>query len=141
MASKCIMLLVALAVACQAASINKREVIVDRRGFYLGGGSNNNLREASQIFDIGGPIANPWLNAWTQPLPRSGVLPAILPGSGPAGPGPAGSGPAAQSSGYAKPAAPYQAPAQQYQAPAPQYQAPVQQYQEPAPQNQEPGQQ
>ena len=39
----------------------KREITVDGRGFYLGGGSNNNLREASQLFDLGGPIANLWI--------------------------------------------------------------------------------
>ena len=51
----------------------RREVIVDDNGFYLGGGSNNNLREASQIYDLGGPIVNPWINAFTQPLERIGT--------------------------------------------------------------------
>jgi len=52
----------------------KRAIFTDNQGFYLGGGSNNNLREASQVFDLGGPIVNPWLNPWTQPLPRSGIV-------------------------------------------------------------------
>jgi hypothetical protein len=52
---------------------NRREVIVDGNGFYLGGGANNNLREASQIYDIGGPIVNPWINAFTQPIERIGT--------------------------------------------------------------------
>jgi hypothetical protein len=51
----------------------RREVIVDDNGFYLGGGSNNNLREASQLYDLGGPIVNPWINAFTQPIERVGV--------------------------------------------------------------------
>jgi len=57
----------------------RRSITVDNNGFYLGGGGNNNLREASQLFDIGGPIVNPWINSWTQPLPRSGIVASILP--------------------------------------------------------------
>jgi len=54
----------------------KREIIVDRNGFYLGQGSNNNIREASQLFDITGPLANPWINPYTHVLNRpSAVLP------------------------------------------------------------------
>merc|ERR1712127_1044240 len=59
--------------------ISKREVIVDKNGFYLGGGSNNNIRESSQIFDLGGPIVNPWINAFTQPHLRVPLVPPILP--------------------------------------------------------------
>jgi len=63
----------------------KREVFVDGNGFFLGGGANNNLREASQLFDLGGPIVNPWLNPWTQPLPRGGFIsaPSAVPAVGP----------------------------------------------------------
>ena len=57
----------------------RREVFVDGNGFFLGGGANNNLREASQLFDLGGPIVNPWLNPWTQPLPRGGFITAPSP--------------------------------------------------------------
>jgi hypothetical protein len=66
-------------------SRQRREVFVDGNGFFLGGGANNNLREASQLFDLGGPIVNPWLNPWTQPLPRGGFItvPAPIPGGGP----------------------------------------------------------
>jgi hypothetical protein len=59
---------------------NKREITVDNNGFYLGGGANNNLREASQLFDLGGPVVNPWINPWTQPLPRAGFVAAPTPG-------------------------------------------------------------
>ena len=60
----------------------RREVFVDANGFFLGGGANNNLREASQLFDLGGPIVNPWLNPWTQPLPRGGFITAPVAVSG-----------------------------------------------------------
>ena len=85
MAQKVFVALLVLAVCLSAASANhvsnpllralkaRREVIVDDNGFYLGGGSNNNLREASQIYDLGGPIVNPWINAFTQPLERIGT--------------------------------------------------------------------
>jgi len=48
----------------------KREIIVDAGGFYLGGGANNNIREPSQLFDIGGVMANPWINPYTHVLNR-----------------------------------------------------------------------
>jgi len=87
MAQKVFACLVLLAICLAAASAsplahsshsataakNRREVIVDDLGFYLGGGANNNLREASQIYDLGGPIVNPWINAFTQPLERIGT--------------------------------------------------------------------
>jgi len=66
----------------------RREVFVDGNGFFLGGGANNNLREASQLFDLGGPIVNPWLNPWTQPLPRGGFITAPSPIPVPVGPEP-----------------------------------------------------
>jgi len=67
-----------IATSCNAfklpmASKSRREVIVDQNGFYLGGGSNNNLREGSQLYDLGGPIVNPWINAFTQPIERTGT--------------------------------------------------------------------
>lgn len=75
---------------------NRREVIVDDNGFYLGGGANNNLREASQIYDLGGPIVNPWINAFTQPLERIGTAQRLgahgLGGYAPASLGVAGAG-------------------------------------------------
>merc|ERR1712127_112048 len=81
-----LVLLIALVVAEATAApqlyqrfLKKRAIHVDNNGFYLGGGSNNNLREASQIFDIGGPIVNPWINPWTQPLPRSGIVAIPVP--------------------------------------------------------------
>ncbi len=58
---------------CDSAALRsakKREIIVDSGGFYLGGGANNNIREASQLFDIGGVVANPWINPYTHVLNR-----------------------------------------------------------------------
>lgn len=110
----------AIIASVQSASISidsgkaKREVTVDGRGFYLGGGSNNNLREASQLFDLGGPIANPWINAWTQPMPRTGVFPVPIGGGVIAG-------------GVAPPPPPPPPAAAPAPAPAPAPAAPVQQ--------------
>merc|ERR1712127_1049069 len=82
MVFKYTVLALAVLIAVNAAplkKISKREVIVDKNGFYLGGGSNNNIRESSQIFDLGGPIVNPWINAFTQPHLRVPLVPPILP--------------------------------------------------------------
>jgi len=63
----------------------KREIIVDRNGFYLGQGSNNNIREASQLFDITGPLANPWINPYTHVLNRPSAVLPVGPGGFPGG--------------------------------------------------------
>merc|ERR1712127_803905 len=127
--------ILALAVLCtiNAAPLNKhkkREVIVDRNGFYLGGGSNNNIREASQIFDLGGPMVNPWINAYTQPHLRTPValpvpvpLPAPLPVPAPA-PVSAPAYPAPQAPVYPAPQAPVY-PQQQVLGYQPTYKAPA----------------
>lgn len=141
--------LVVIVAHVHGASLKKRDITVDGRGFYLGGGSNNNLREASQLFDLGGPIANPWINPWTQPMPRTGIFPApaIVGGGviagGAAPPPPAAAPPAAapaqtQSYGYGQHQ--QQAPVQQTPAQQPYGQSYPQQQQQ-APIEQAPAQQ
>lgn len=146
--------------SCMAAPHNmlrtlkqsKRAVIVDDNGFYLGDGSNNNLREASQLHDLGGPLVNPWINAYTQPIARFGpALSGAIGAAGhiaAAGAAAAVAGPVAPVAAPSYPQSTYQQPQQpQYSAPAPvqqqQYAAPVQQpqYSAPAPQYSAPVQQ
>ena len=108
----------------------KREVIVDRNGFYLGGGSNNNIRESSQIFDLGGPIANPWINSFTQPHLRIPLIPIPPPMPPPMG-GPMGGPmppPPMPAPAYPPQQPAYQPPQQSYQ-PQPAYQPPQPAYQ------------
>ncbi len=69
--------IISAVIAAPVEKRTKREVIVDQNGFYLGGGSNNNIRESSQIFDLGGPMVNPWINPFTQPHLRIPLLPPM----------------------------------------------------------------
>ena len=70
---KFLIILVSILSMLRSFPLTKRALLVDSNGFYLGGGSNSNIRAPFTMFDIGGPMVNPWFNAWTQPQPRNGV--------------------------------------------------------------------